>query len=105
MHGANSIRTEAYNARARARRADAALWSESHNIPWGAEDGRKEISRHRRYVDALWDEAYKKSKESRFEYYDRRGHKRNAGIIPRFAEEAAHIFLDRHGEGWKRIYY
>ena len=103
MQGTNSIRTEAYNARARARREEAALWSESDNSPWGAEDGRKEISMHRRYVDALWDEAHKKSKESRFEYYDRRGFKCNAGKRPRFIEEAVHMILTRYGTRWKTI--
>ena len=104
VQGANSIRTEAYNARARARREEAALWSEEYDSsPWGAKDGRKEIRRHRRYVDALWDSAHKKSKQSGFEYYDRHGYKRNPGRKPRFIEEAVHIFLARYGTQWKRI--
>ena len=100
VQGANHLRTEAYNARARARREEAALWSEEYySSPWGAENRRK----HRRYVDALWDSAHKKSKESGFEYYDRHGYKRNPGRKPRFIEEAVNIFLARYGAQWKRI--
>ena len=64
VQGANSIRTEAYNARARARREEAALGSESDNIPWCAERRKKEPSMPRRHVDALWDKAYRLSKKS-----------------------------------------
>ena len=47
VQGANSIRTEAYNARARARREEAALWSKYDESPFGAEDRSKEIRMHR----------------------------------------------------------
>ena len=87
MQGTNSIRTEAYNARARARREEAALGSESNNIPWCAERRKKERSMPRRHVDALWDTAHENSKKSR---------------LP-LIEEAVNIFLTRYGTQWKTI--